>query len=137
MITIIYIFYVDNFSIYSFILDSHNNDHIFIMFLRIIVHFSRFIYHVSITYHVLWLKINLWTYRIGIISDTRIIFVHHKLLLFTLVLLWPGVLTFSLVLNSKEYRREIIYKFTLSTLILLFYVYFWVTKDRCLKYKIK
>jgi len=53
MITIIYIFYVDNFSTYNFILDSHNNDHIFIMFLRIIVHFSIFIYHVSITYHVL------------------------------------------------------------------------------------
>jgi len=37
MITIIYIFYVDNFSTYSFNLDSHNYDNIFIMFLIITV----------------------------------------------------------------------------------------------------
>jgi len=36
MITLIYIFYV---SAYSLILDSHSIDHIFIMFLRINVHF--------------------------------------------------------------------------------------------------
>jgi len=53
MTTIIYIFYVDNFSTYSFNFDSHKNNHIFIMFLRIIVYFSIFIYHVSNTYHIL------------------------------------------------------------------------------------
>jgi len=52
MMTIIYIFYVDKFNIYNFILDPHN-DHIFIMLLRIIVNFSIFKYHVSITYRIL------------------------------------------------------------------------------------
>jgi len=51
--TIIYIFYVDNFSTYSFILDSHNKNHIFIMFLRIIIHSSIVIWHISITYCIL------------------------------------------------------------------------------------
>ena len=33
--TIVYIFfYVDNFSTYSFNLDSHNNNHIFLMFFK-------------------------------------------------------------------------------------------------------
>jgi len=35
--------------VHNFILDSHNIDHIFIMFLRIIVHSSIFIYQISIT----------------------------------------------------------------------------------------
>jgi len=46
MMTIIYNFYVDNFSTYDFNLDSYDNNHIFIVFLRIIVHFSICIYHV-------------------------------------------------------------------------------------------
>jgi len=53
MMTIIYIFYVDNFITYSFNLYSHNNNYIFIMFLRIIIHFRIFIFHVSITYRIL------------------------------------------------------------------------------------
>jgi len=40
MMTIIYIFYVEDFSTYDFNLNSHNNNRLFIMFLRIIVHFS-------------------------------------------------------------------------------------------------
>jgi len=44
MMTIIYIFYVDNFSTYSFNFDSHNNNHIFIMFLRIINTFFQYPY---------------------------------------------------------------------------------------------
>jgi len=54
MMTIIYIFYVGNFSTYSFNLDLRNNNHLFIMFLRIIAHFSLFIYRVSITYRILF-----------------------------------------------------------------------------------
>ena len=38
--TITYIFYVDNFSTYSFNLDSHNTNYIFIMFLRIMYTFQ-------------------------------------------------------------------------------------------------
>jgi len=56
MMTIIYIFYVDHFS-NTVYLDSHNNNHIFIIFLRIIVHFSIFIYRVFITYSIIF-KIN-------------------------------------------------------------------------------
>jgi len=41
------------------------------MFLRITVYFLIFIYPVS-------LKINVSTYRICVISDTRIVFVHHR-----------------------------------------------------------
>jgi len=47
MMIIIYIFYVDNFSIYDFNLNSFNNNHIFIIFLKIIIHFSILIYHIS------------------------------------------------------------------------------------------
>jgi len=77
MMSIIYIFYVNNFSTYSFNLNAQNNNHILIM-LRIIVHFLIFIYRVSI-YHVSYLiifKINIWTYRIHVISDTDIVYVH-------------------------------------------------------------
>jgi len=64
--TIIYIFYVDNFSTYSFNFDLHKNNHIFIMFLRII--FIFFNIHILHIYHVSYpiiLKINISdTYRI-------------------------------------------------------------------------
>jgi len=43
MMTIIYIFYVEDFSTYDFNLNSHNNNRLFIMFLRIIVHFSLWV----------------------------------------------------------------------------------------------
>jgi len=62
MIIIFYNFYVDNFSTYTFILDSDNNNHIFIMFLSIIIHFLIFIYHVS--YPIIF-KINVLPYRIN------------------------------------------------------------------------
>jgi len=75
MMTIIYIFYVDNFNTRSFNLDSHKNNHIFIMFLRIIIYFSIFIYHIS---YLIILKINVLTYQIRIISDTRTVYVHHR-----------------------------------------------------------
>jgi len=44
------------------------------MSLRIIVQFSIFIYHVSITY-LINLKINVSTYQIRVVSDTRIVYV--------------------------------------------------------------
>jgi len=75
MMTIIYNFYVDNFSTYDFNLDSYDNNHIFIVFLRIIVHFSICIYHV--TYLIIF-KINVSTYWIHVIFYTCIIFVHHN-----------------------------------------------------------
>jgi len=62
MIAIIYIFYVDNFSIYSFDLNSHKNNHIFIIFLKIIVYLLIFIYHIFIIYLII-LKINVSTYK--------------------------------------------------------------------------
>jgi len=52
------------------------NNHIFIMFVRIIVHFSIFIYHVS---YPIILKINVSMYQIRVVSDTRIVSVSHKL----------------------------------------------------------
>jgi len=76
--TIIYIFYVDNFSTCSFNLDSHKNNHIFIMLLRIIVYFLIFIYHVFITSYLIILKINVSTYQIRIVLDTRIVSVYHR-----------------------------------------------------------
>jgi len=39
-------FVVEDFSIYDFNLDLYYNNPIFIMFLRIIIHFSIFIYHI-------------------------------------------------------------------------------------------
>jgi len=56
------------------------NNGIFIMFLRIIVHFSIFIYHVS---YLIIFKINVSTYQIRVVSDTRIVSVHHSLFLNT------------------------------------------------------
>jgi len=50
--TITHIFYIDNFSTYNFNLDSHNNNHIFIMFLYIfqylyITYISRIVSYYS------------------------------------------------------------------------------------------
>jgi len=45
------------------------------MFLSIIVQFSICIYHVS--YHIIF-KINVLTYRIRIVFDIHVIFVHHR-----------------------------------------------------------
>jgi len=53
MMTIIYIFCVKDFSTHGFNLDSYNNIHIFIIFLKIMVHFIIFIYHVSIIYYII------------------------------------------------------------------------------------
>jgi len=76
------IFLVTKIGPYLGILDPHNNDHIVIMLLRIIAHFSIFIYHISITYCILLL-----TYRICIVSDSHIVsiiennlFYNHKYL---------------------------------------------------------
>jgi len=46
-------------------LDSHINNHIFITFVRIIVHFLIFIYYVSITYRIYYFE----NKRIG--TDTQ------------------------------------------------------------------
>jgi len=46
------------------------------MFVRIIVHFSLFIYHIS---YPIILKINVSTYQIPVVFDTRIVVVHHRL----------------------------------------------------------
>jgi len=53
------------FNTYDFNLDLHNNKHIFIMFLRIFVHFSICIYHVS--YPIIF-KINISAYHICVVS---------------------------------------------------------------------
>jgi len=39
-------FYVENFITYNFNLDSHNNNNSFIIFLKIIINFLIFIYHI-------------------------------------------------------------------------------------------
>jgi len=52
-------------NIFDFNLDSHSTNHIFTMFLRIIVHFLICIYHML--YHIIF-KINISTYQICVIS---------------------------------------------------------------------
>jgi len=65
MITIIYIFYVDNFSTYNFILDLHNHDHIFIMFFKNYCSLSQYSYTTYISYYFENKRINvLDTYSI-------------------------------------------------------------------------
>jgi len=49
------------------------------MFVKNIVHFSLFIYDVSTTSYPISLKINVSTYRIRVVSDTRIVSVHHSM----------------------------------------------------------
>jgi len=77
MMTITYIFYVDNFSTYNFNLDSHNNNHIFIMFLYI---FNIHILCIYVSYHIIF-KIKVSTYRIRVVSDTHIVPMHHRYIL--------------------------------------------------------
>ena len=45
MMTIIYNFYDNSFNIFDLNQDSHTNNHIFIIFLKIFVHGSIYIYH--------------------------------------------------------------------------------------------
>jgi len=63
------------FNTYDFNLNLHKNNHIFMIFLRIIIHFSIYIYHVS---YLIIFKINISTYQIHVVSDTCIVFVHLK-----------------------------------------------------------
>ena len=82
MMTIIYILYVEDFSTYGLIW-INTITILFIMFLRIMIHFSIFIYHLSCP---IIFKINVSTYRIRDVSDTHIVSVHHKLYYISIII---------------------------------------------------